>query len=86
MEQKKGIHKNVNSTAFKRQESWLPGMLDTCYGEWVAKGISSLDCLFKEGILMSFNQIMEAFRIGKNNLFRYFQIRDLIKKETTLLK
>uniref|UniRef100_A0A3Q3G8L9 Reverse transcriptase domain-containing protein n=1 Tax=Kryptolebias marmoratus TaxID=37003 RepID=A0A3Q3G8L9_KRYMA len=73
-------------TPFFRNPDFLPGMLDAGFGEWVDKGISSLGCLFKEGILMSFNQVVEAFGVGKNNLFRFFQLRDFIKKETTLLR
>ena len=52
---------------------------------WTAKGISSLGDLFDGPILMTFNQIMEKYGVSRNDLFRYFQIRDFIIKDTSLL-
>ena len=62
---------------------FLPGNLDR--GFWAAKGIASLGDLFVGPSLMSFSQVMEKYGIAKNDLFRYFQVRDFIMKDTSLL-
>lgn len=62
-------------TSFVQNPDFLPGMLDAGSGEWVVKGISSLGFLFKEGIVMYFNQVVEAFGVGENNLL-FLLLRD----------
>lgn len=64
---------------------FLPGTLDGGFRGWADKGIVSLGDLFVGTTLMTFNQIMEKHDIARNDLFRYFQVRDFITKDTSLL-
>lgn len=64
---------------------FLPGTLDGAFKHWTAKGIVSLGDLFVGSTLMTFGQVMEKYDISKNDLFRYFQVRDFIIKNTSLL-
>lgn len=51
----------------------------------MAKGIVSLGDLFAGSTLVTFNQIMEQYDTPINYLFRYFQVRDFIIKDISLL-
>lgn len=64
---------------------FLPGNLDRAFKCWAAKGIASLGDLFIGPTLMTFNQVMEKYGISRNDPFRYFQVRDYIIKDTSLL-
>ena len=61
-----------------------PGTLDKAFKRWTAKGIVSLGDLFVGPTLMTFNQVMEKYDIPRNDLFRYFQVRNFIIKDTSL--
>lgn len=63
---------------------FLPGTVDAAFKYWAIKGISSLGDLFVGSVLMPFNQVMEKYGIPRNDLFRYFQVRDFIIKDTSL--
>lgn len=65
--------------------NFLPGTLDRAFQDWAVKGISSLGDLFLGSTLMSFSQIREKYDISRHDLFRYFQVRDFIRKDTSLL-
>lgn len=64
---------------------FLPRTLDTVVKCWTAKGISSLGGICDGPTLMTFNQVMEKYDISRNYLFLYFQVRDFIIKDTSLL-
>lgn len=51
----------------------------------MAEGIVSLGDLFAGSTLVTFNQIMEQYDTPRNYLFRYFQVRDFIIKDISLL-
>ena len=72
-------------TPITDNSDFLPGTLDKAFKCWTAKGIFLPLDLFNGPILMTFNQVMEKYGISRNDLFRYFQVRDFIIKDTWLL-
>ena len=52
---------------------------------WRDNGITTLGKLFNGAILMSFDQIQQKYALPRNHLFRFFQVRDFIRRRTTLL-
>lgn len=62
-----------------------PGVTDPGFQIWKTKGISRLRDLFDGHTLMSFEQLRAKFDISNQDFFRYLQIRNFIKKDTTLL-
>ena len=60
-------------------EMWNPdfpvGISSSVFSSWHDKGIHVLDDLFKDNIMLSFQQLQETFGIPKEHFFGYLQIR-----------
>lgn len=65
--------------------NFLPGTTDSGFRIWATKGISNLCDLFDGSTLMSFTQLTKKYKIQKQDFFWYLQIRDYVKRDTTLL-
>lgn len=50
---------------------------------WLNKGLSTIGNLYSEGVLMSFEQLINKFDLPKKHFFKYLQVRSFI---TTQLK
>ncbi len=46
---------------------------------WLKLGISQISCLFSEGTLKSFQQIVEQYKVPKSNFYKYLQLRHFLK-------
>lgn len=62
-----------------------PGLLDAGFNSWLNKGIRRLNDLFADKILLSFEQMVEKYRLPKQDFFRFLQVRHYIVKSTTLI-
>lgn len=55
----------------------LIGKSSPIWKEWVIKGISTLGDLYKDGVLQSFENLVEQFKID-NQFWRYLQLRHFL--------
>ncbi len=58
--------------------SFKPGKLDAGFKLWAKKGLSKISDLYKEGVLMSFEEISQIHNIPKKHFFKYLQLRSFI--------
>lgn len=65
---------------------FLPGTEDPQFKVWSQKGLTTLHDLFDGNILMSFDQLTNKYNIPRQDFFRYLQLRDFVKKDTTILE
>lgn len=64
---------------------FLPGCEDPGFKVWSIHGLKKLGDLFKDQILLSFQQLQQQFGLfNQADFYRFLQIRDFIVKDTTL--
>jgi len=49
---------------------------------WLKLGISQISCLYSEGTLKSFQQIVEQYKLSKSNFYKYLQLRHFLNLKT----
>ena len=59
--------------------------MDAGFIFWLNKGIRRLNDLFVDKILLAFEQMVEKYRLPKQDFFRFLQVRHYILKSTTLI-
>uniref|UniRef100_A0A8K9V8C7 Reverse transcriptase domain-containing protein n=1 Tax=Oncorhynchus mykiss TaxID=8022 RepID=A0A8K9V8C7_ONCMY len=72
-------------TPILNNPDFSPGLLDAGFNFWLNKGIRRLNDLFADKILLSFEQMVEKYRLPKQDFFRFLQVRHYILKSTTLI-
>ena len=55
-------------------------LIDSVFRVWSGSGLGRVKDLFKEGVFMSFDQMVRDFNIPRSHFFRYMQIRAFVKK------
>lgn len=55
-----------------------PGTLDAGFQIWAKKGLRKISDLYKEGVLMTFEDISLRFNIPRKHFFKYLQLRSFI--------
>ncbi len=63
-----------------------PGMMDNNFRIWANKGISTLHNLLEGSTMLSFNQLERKYDIQHQDFFRFFQVRNFVTKDTTILE
>lgn len=59
---------------------FAPAQLDLSFRAWHGNGIRVIEDLYVEGIFASFAQLAEKFSLPQSHHFRYFQVRDFVRK------
>lgn len=59
---------------------FAPAQLDLSFRAWHGNGIRVIKDLYVEGIFASFAQLAEKFSLPQSHHFRYFQVRDFVRK------
>jgi len=59
---------------------FTPAQLDLSFHAWHGNGIRVVKDLYIEGVFASFAQLAEKFGLPQSHHFRYFQIRDFVRK------
>ncbi|XP_058262277.1 uncharacterized protein LOC131363589 [Hemibagrus wyckioides] len=65
----------------KRNCSLQPSKSDPAFKIWQANDISKISDLYTEGIFSSSPQLSSKYNLPSHHLFRFFQIRDYVKKQ-----
>lgn len=66
--------------SFNSKEIFPLFFWDTKMDIWRDKGIRRLGDIYSTGVLVSFSDLVERYKISKNDFFKYLQIRDFINK------
>ena len=61
---------------------FLPSMSDRTYKRWVENGLTIINQLLDGHIFQSFSQLRDKFALPLSDLYRYFQIRHYVTKNT----
>lgn len=59
-----------------------PGIADSTLKAWASKGIKTLEDLYANDSLMSFELLSQTYNIPKHNFFKYLQVRHWVKEIT----
>lgn len=62
-------------------EYFIPGKADGGFRVWAKNGLQKIGDVYKQNILMSFEELINKFNIPRNHFFKYLQLRNFIKKE-----
>ena len=86
-------HKSHAALSEVSKLSWLspiwgndrfkPGRADTRFKSWLNNGLNKIGDLYSEGVLMSFEQLVNKYGLPQKTFFKYLQVRSFI---TTQLK
>lgn len=57
-----------------------PGKSDITFKNWRTKGIQRIKDLYVNGLFVDFKTLATKYMLDPSNLFRYFQIRDYVRK------
>lgn len=57
-----------------------PSLMDTAFKLWFGKGLKRVKDLFKDGVFMSFEQLVNEYNIPSSHYFRYQQVRVFVRK------
>ena len=77
--------------ALENRPLTLPYIATTCLSRhvltspsetWFEKGIITFEDLYSRGTLSSFSDLSQRFNLPKSHLFRYFQIRHFLQKQS----
>lgn len=60
---------------------FVPGRNDGGFKNWMYKGAKQVKDLYKDGTMMSFQQLMKEYDIPQKHFFKYLQIRSFIHSE-----
>ncbi len=60
---------------------FVPGRNDGVFKNWMYKGAKQVKDLYKDAIMMSFQQLMREYDIPQKYFFKYLQIRSFIHSE-----
>lgn len=74
---------NINNVISQFSPIWgnsffKPGKIDAGFHIWAKKGLGKIGDLFKEGVLMSFEEIVSKFGIPRKHFFKFLQLRSFI--------
>ena len=59
---------------------FVPSRLDAGFKIWAEKGLNTIDKLFGEGVLRSFDQLQKKFGLLTHDFYRYLQLRNYLQK------
>ena len=57
-----------------------PSLMDTAFKLWFRNGLKRVKDLFKDGVFMSFEQLVSEYNIPSSHSFRYWQVRAFVRK------
>lgn len=57
-----------------------PSLMDTAFKLWFRNGLKRVKDLFKDGVFMSFEQLVSEYNIPRSHSLRYFQVRAFVRK------
>lgn len=83
------IRKHMGSSDFSIQAPichnhlFLPAKIDATFLQWKRQGLFRFKDFYKEGVFASFNDMCEKFNVNRSSHFRYLQIRQFIRSNTT---
>ena len=63
-----------------KNHAFKPSNIDPTFKIWHSKGIISIKDLYTDGIFSSYTELSSKFNLPASHLFRFFQIRDFVKK------
>lgn len=58
-----------------------PGKADGGFKAWAKKGLQKIGDVYKQNVLMSFEELVKEFDIPRNHFFKYLQLRSFIRKQ-----
>ena len=59
---------------------FIPSLLDKRFKQWTHNGITAYCTIVDKDGLQSFTHICKSYRLGREDMFRYFQVRDYFNK------
>lgn len=60
---------------------FTPSGLDKQFRHWAHNGITAYCTMTDEDSLQPFTQLSKSYGLGRQDMFRYFQVRDYFNKE-----
>lgn len=67
-------------TQLLQNHVFTPSRSDLAFRAWHSNGIICVKDLYKDGIFASFTELSSIHNLPNSHLFRFFQIRDFVKK------
>ena len=77
-----GLRKPSSYSPIYRNHLFKPSCTDLTFRTWFEKGIRTFEDLYSRGTLSSFSDLSQRFNLPKSHLFRYFQIRHFLQKQS----
>lgn len=54
-------------------------IINIAFSAWLELGISQISCLFSEGTIKSFQQIVDLYNVPKSNFYKHLQLQHFLK-------
>lgn len=67
-------------TSIYRNCAFEPSRTDSAFRVWHNNGIKSVNDLYTDKTFSSFTQLLTEYNLPQHHLFRFFQVRDYVKK------
>lgn len=61
---------------------FIPNKLDSRFKDWIAKGITDLCSIMKDGKLLGFETLKRTYLLEKQDFYRYLQLRHYVDTKT----
>lgn len=78
-----GLQGLSNHSPIHNNHLFLPPSTDTAFSLWQSSGLVRLRDLYTNNVFASFSELSKKFHLPKSHLFRYFQVRNFVKLNST---
>ena len=75
-----GLPASSTLTPIHRNCTFEPSRSDSAFWIWHNKGIKSVNDLYMNQVFSSLTQLLTKYNLPQHHLFRFFQVRDYVKK------
>lgn len=75
-----GLHRASIHTSILNNHLFSPSCSDPAFHIWAVNGLVELNDLYEDGVFASFSILSTKYSLPSSHLFRFFQVRDFVKK------